>query len=127
MGTTTTRSAKITLLPEGFVHVKILAEVRQTLDDARVNLEQASAATLGVRRPVWLDLSDAEVLDPDVRHYYKGKVLSDAFTALAIQVDGSPFGFLAGNIYLRIARPGIPTRLFTIDEDPLPWLKEHLA
>ena len=110
----------------GVIRVRILPKVKQTLDDARENIARARAVGGGVRRPVWLNLSEAEPLDPEVRHFYKGDLIGEAFCALAIQVDGSPLGFMVGNLYLRITRQIIPTRLFTLAEDPLPWLREQL-
>jgi hypothetical protein len=41
---------------------------------------------------------------------------------MALLIDASPFGRMMGNIYFRIARPGIPTRLFTDPELAKAWL-----
>jgi hypothetical protein len=112
-------------MAEGYMEVRILAEVVQTLQDARDNLRTAITLTGGIRRPVLLNLTQAVPLEPEVRHHYKGQVMVDSFTALGIQVDNSPLGIIMGNIYLSIARPGIPTRLFTASQDPLPWILGH--
>ena len=49
----------------------------------------------------------------DARHHYSGQALVDSFSAIARLVERQPFGRMMGNIYLRIARHGIPAQLFT--------------
>ena len=39
--------------------------------------------------------------------------------------DATIFGRMRGNIYLRIARPGIPTQLFMDETRAVEWLKKH--
>ena len=34
---------------------------------------------------------------------------------------------MMGNVYLRIARPGIPTQLFTDEQRAVEWLIKHRA
>jgi hypothetical protein len=35
-------------------------------------------------------------------------------------------GLMMGNVYFRVARPGIPTRLFTSADEANRWLREHI-
>jgi len=62
-----------------------------------------------------------------VRHYYTGEVLLASFLALALVVEATPFGRMMGNIYLRVARPGVPTRLFPDEPSALTWLRTFLS
>jgi hypothetical protein len=105
------------------VRVAIRASVVQTLADAQENLATAKDACKGEKLALLVDISRAEPLTPDVRHYYSGDRIMQPFACLAILVDTSPFGRMMGNVYLRIARPGIPTRLFTTEEEALRWTK----
>jgi hypothetical protein len=57
--------------------------------------------------------------------FYSGQVLIDGFSALALLVDASPFGRMMGNVYLRIARPGIPTQLFSNEPLAIEWLSGY--
>src|SRR5438094_93234 len=79
---------------------------RQSLEDARDNLAASIAATAGKKRPLLVDISRCEPLEPPVRHYYTGKLLIDSFSALGLLIEISPFGRMMGNVYLRVARPG---------------------
>jgi hypothetical protein len=62
-----------------------------------------------------------------VRRHYTGDVLVASFVAIALLVEATPFGRTVGNIYLRVARAGIPTRLFANEGDALAWLRRQRA
>jgi hypothetical protein len=118
-----TRTAVIELLSAGIVRTRIHAGARQSLDDARDNLSAAIAATQGTRRPLLVDISACQPLDAELRHYYTGKLLVEAFSALGLVVESTPFGRMMGNVYLRVARPGVPTRLFDDEVSAVTWLR----
>src|SRR5438067_4578495 len=77
-----TRTAQVVLHDDGIVIARIEQGAQQSLDDARVNLAAAIAATSGTRRPLLVDISRCLPLEPEVRHYYTGRLLVDAFSAL---------------------------------------------
>ena len=124
---TRTPTAEIGLRTEGIVVTRIEAGVQQSLADAQLNL----AATVEVcgrqKRPLLVDISRCRPLEPEVRHYYTGEVLVESFLALAIVVEATPFGRMMGNIYLRVARPGVPTRLFPNEASALAWLHTFVS
>ena len=110
-----------------------IAAERQAREEARAEQltklhEQLSAGVAELvkgGRPVLIDIRTSRPLDADARHHYSGQALVDAFSALALLVESSPFGRMVGNVYLRIARPGIPTQLFTEERRALEWLIKH--
>jgi hypothetical protein len=118
-----TATAEVSTLPEGIVITRIDAGAKQSLDDARQNLALTIAACQGHRRPLLVDISRCAPLEPEVRHFYTGEVLVKSFLALGLLVEASPFGRTVGNIYLRVARAGIPTKLFTDEPEALLWLR----
>ena len=120
-----TETAVVQLSEDGVVIVRIRDGARQSLADARRNLAAALFEATGRRRPLLIDIRTAQPLDADVRHYYSGQKLVDNFSAIALLVDNSPFGNMMGNIYLRVARLGIPTQLFTDQSRALAWLIKH--
>jgi hypothetical protein len=120
-----TRTAIIRLSEDGLLIVTIRDNAYQSLEDAKTNLATAVSTTSGRRRPLLIDIRTAQPLDADARHHYSGQILVDAFLALALLVESSPFGRMMGNIYFRVARPGIPTRLFTDEQRALEWLITH--
>jgi len=120
-----TTTARINLNAQGLLIVRINDGAHQTLDDARENLAAAVSETGGTRRPLLIDIRSAKPLDADARHHYSGQTLVERFSALALLVEASPFGRMMGNVYLRVARPGIPTQLFSDETQALEWLSGH--
>ena len=120
-----TETAVVQLSEDGVVIVRIRDGARQSLADARRNLAAALFEATGRRRPLLIDIKRAQPLDADARHYYSGQKLVDNFSAIALLVDNSPFGNMMGNIYLRVARLGIPTQLFTDQSRALAWLTKY--
>jgi hypothetical protein len=117
-----TRTASVTLDPDGCVLVRVRPNVPQTVSDAQANLAAAIGERNGQRRPILIDIREAVPLDGEVRRYYSGTVLIDTFTALALLVNASPLGRMIGNVYLRVANTYIPTRLFTDEPSARKWL-----
>lgn len=120
-----TRTARIQLNEKGVLTVRINDGAQQSLADAKENLALAVSETRGTRRPLLIDIRRARPLDADARHHYSGQTLVEAFSALALLVEASPFGRMFGNVYLRIAKPGIPTRLFSDETEAAEWLNGH--
>ena len=120
-----TQTARIALNEQGLVIVRINDGAAQSLADARENLALAVSETRGQRRPLLIDIRTAQPLDADARHHYSGLTLVERFSALALLVEASPFGRMLGNVYLRVARPGIPTQLFSDETGAVHWLNGH--
>lgn len=121
-----TATARVALGDNGVLTVRIQAGANQSLANAKENLGAALAERAGERRPLLIDIRGAKPLEAEVRHYYSGQVLIDGFLALGLLVDASPLGTMMGNVYFRVARPGIPTRLFTAEDRAHEWLRSHL-
>jgi len=120
-----TKTAWIALNDQGLLIVRIRDGAYQSLSDAKENLALAVLETCGKRCPLLIDIRKARPLEADARHHYSGQTLVESFSALALLIDGSPFGRMMGNVYLRIARPGIPTQLFADEVRALEWLSAH--
>ena len=120
-----TKTAQIALDDQGLLIVRIRDGAHQSLADAKENLALAVSETQGRRRPLLIDIRKAQPLEADARHHYSGQTLVERFSALALLIEGTPFGRMMGNVYLRIARPGIPTQLFSDEVRALEWLTAH--
>jgi hypothetical protein len=106
------------------VAIRILPDVLQSLDDARANIETCAQAAGNRRCRLLIDIRKAALISAEVRHYYSGEKLAQWFSALALLVDASPVGRVMGNLYLRISRPGVPTRIFSAEDPAMTWLRE---
>ena len=117
-----TRTAIVERTSSGLITVRVRAGERQSVSDAKDNLSAALELRSGERRPILIDIRDAVPLDGEVRRFYSGTVLAD-FSALALLVRANPLGRMIGNVYLRIANTGIPTRLFSDEPAAIEWLR----
>ncbi|HEX5069231.1 MAG TPA: hypothetical protein VFV78_03365 [Vicinamibacterales bacterium] len=122
-----TRTARIETTPDGIVITRILADVDQQVSDAVENVAMSAEACGGRRAPIVVDLRQARALDAETRHYYSGRKLTDSFTAIALLVPVGAFGRMMGNLYLRVANPGIPAKLFDSEAGALAWVARFLA
>jgi hypothetical protein len=121
-----TRTARVRLRPDGIVQVSILPSLVQSEADAEANIAAAIEVSTRVRRPIMVDISQSPPLPPQTRRLYSGRVLIESFSALGLVVQANPVGRMLGNVYFRIARPGIPISLFEGEEPAVSWLKAHL-
>lgn len=112
-------------IEDGVVVVRIRPDAYQSVADASENLAASMEMAGGQRRPLLADIRGAQPLDAEARHAYTGQKLVDSFTAIALLVDSSPLGVIMGNVYLRIARPGIPTRIFSDEAQAKAWLSTY--
>jgi hypothetical protein len=122
-----TRTAEVFLLDDGCVVTRVRRGAAQSPADAAENLGRTVEACSGRRRPLLVDMSGALPLEAETRHFYSGSILVRSFLALGLLVEASALGRMMGNVYLRIARPGIPTRLFADEGEALAWLRKFLA
>jgi hypothetical protein len=121
-----TATARVSLEHDGIVVVRISDGARQDAPDALENLDAAVAVAEGRRRPLLVDIRRSLPVTAEARHIYSGRTLVAGFTALGLLVEASPLGLMMGNVYFRVARPGIPGRLFTDEARAVTWLKDHL-
>jgi hypothetical protein len=117
----TTRTGRVELVDERIVAMR-MGDMVQTVEDARANLEACSRLAAPDRKPFLADIRLARPLMPEVRRVYMGESLV-AFAAMAMLVRATPLGRTMGNVYLKIARPAIPTKLFTQESKALAWLR----
>jgi hypothetical protein len=60
--------------------------------------------------------------EPGVREYYAGPEAAKYASALGLLVDSGTMKVIA-NLFLTINKPVMPTRMFTVKEDALEWLR----
>jgi len=117
-----TRTAQIEVLEDRIVVVRV-GELVQSVEDARENLDACARLAAPDRKPLLSDIRLAKPLMPEVRRVYMGESLI-AFAAMAMLVRSTPLGRTMGNVYLKIARPAIPSKLFAQESKALEWLRD---
>ena len=119
---TITRTARIDVI-DGRIVVARIGDQVQTVDDARENLATCAQLAAPDRKPLFVDIRAARPLLPEVRQQYMGERFSPFFAAMGLLVRGNPLGITMGNVYLKLARPGIPTKIFVQEHKALAWLR----
>ena len=121
-----TSTAHLAFGLDGILIVRIHKGTHQEPAHARENLGAAIEVAAGRRPPLLVDISGSPPLSAETRHLYSGEAVDRSFAALALLVEASPLGRMMGNLYFRVARPGIPMHLFTDETRAIGWLRGYL-
>ena len=107
---------------DGLFVVRMKEGVSETIEMAREN-GQALMRLLGddAPLPLLIDFTLGSGQDSETRQYYANHS-GDWCTKAAILVN-SPVARVMGNIYMGLNKPKVPTRLFTLEEAAMAWLK----
>lgn len=72
-----------------------------------------------------VDLRDMLFIDSKTRDYAAAQY-REHVAGQAILIDSKISSYFA-NIFLKFSRPKVPTKLFTLEEDAIKWLKGQIA
>ncbi len=99
-------------------------QVAKTIVAERLEWQQ------GVTYPMVIDARAIDSVDDDAREYFTTEEATRFVSAGAIYLESTVrniFTLIAGNIFLKVDEPPIPTRLFTQKEEALSWLEPYKA
>jgi len=119
-----TRTVTITLREDGILQVHALPGFDQGENDARENLDACRHLVEGKKVPVLVNTILQGTLDRQARNAYATG--SDFALAQAILVN-SAFTRIAANVFIRVAHPVHPTKMFTSEDEAIQWLKGFLT
>lgn len=94
-----------------------------TIDVAKEIVRDRLQVSNGVTMPVMIDLTNAFTIDKASRRYFSMGDAMKYLSASAILVRNE-ITKLGGNIYIRIDKPKIPTKLFTEQDKAIEWLNQ---
>ena len=93
-------------------------EVSQLVVSERIKVSNSKAA------PLCVDLTNVYNTDTQARKYMASKEAVAFITAGAFLLDNEIMK-LAGNIFIKIDKPLIPTKLFTDKDKAIQWLQNY--
>jgi hypothetical protein len=96
--------------------------MKQDLADAQENLAAATQLSGGTFAPLFVDITQCQMLHPAARHYYATQPLDAHFAAFALLLTANPLGIRMGNVYMKVARHSVPMRLFSRESEAVAWL-----
>lgn len=118
-----TRTVAIEFREHGILHIRALDGQSQSTSDALENLEICRRLLDGKKVPVLVDIRESGVLEREARRVYSRQV---EFALAQAMVVSSPFSRIAANLFMRVASPSYPTKMFTSTERAEQWLKGFL-
>ena len=111
-------------IEDGIIYNRYKPDLKKlTLDVAERIVQDRLTVSNGVTMPVFIDLTNAISMDKVARKYLATGDAMRYLSASALLVRNE-ITKLGGNIYVRIGKPSIPTKLFTDQEKAIHWLQQ---
>ena len=120
-----TRCSQVWLGEDGILRYQSRLNAEETLPDAQENIAAGERLARGVKRPALVDIRRIHSMEREARLYYAGPETARIETAAALLVS-SAFSRIIGNLFMGANKPVIPTRLFTVEQEAVEWLKQFL-
>ena len=117
-----TRTARISLRPDGILHFVYFPDAQERLEDAHANVKASEHLNPDQRRPLLVDLRPMRGIEREARAYYSSL---RSITARALLVE-SPVTRVMANFFISINKPPVPTKLFTSEDQAVAWLKNFM-
>lgn len=121
----TSRVARLWLGEDGIVRIIHVPGAEVTLEDAQETMAAYLKINKGKRRPLFVDTKTMKSLAREARKYYVGEEAAKVASAVAIIV-GTPVSRVLGNFYIGLSNPLLPSRLFSLEDEALEWLKGYI-
>lgn len=108
----------------GIIFIEYKPRLVMNIDIAKQIVKDRLTVSNGVTRPMFLDGRGFVSMDRATMKYYKTKETIQYVSSAAF-ISGSALSTLAGNIFLSLEKPLIPTKLFTDEDRALEWLEKY--
>ncbi len=95
-----------------------------TLEHAMENHEINMKLAGGIKRPFLIDMTRVKSMSNEARKFYAGPEPQKILTAVALLTQ-SNFGKLVANFFIGLAKPALPTRMFTDLQEARSWLLQQ--
>ena len=120
------RMGDVWLGADGIVRAKVLLPgAIQELPDSIECVAAVTQVAGGVPRPLLTDITRIHFVSHDARKYSARPENTKAASAHGMFV-GSAVSKLVGNLYLKLNKPKVPSRVFTSEDEAIQWLKGFL-
>jgi hypothetical protein len=95
-----------------------------SIDIAQKMVQDRLKSSDKVNRPALIDIRNLVSIDDVSRKYLAGEEGAKFLTAGAFIVDSNPISRFAANIFIKLDKPPIPTKLFNDSREALKWLQK---
>ena len=115
---------RIWLRPDGIVQVIWAPRVAAVLEDAVACVSATARVTGGRRSPVLVDMRDTGAQDRATRAEWTHH---NEVTAAVALIVGTPLSRMTGNLFVKIAKPPFPVRVFDQEASAVAWLRPFVG
>ena len=98
--------------------------VRQTLEEAKVYIEEFKKITGGKKVCLLSDSTDSTPINKEMRDY-AAEVIPEIAKAIAI-ISRSALGKMTANLFFKIKKQPYPVKIFNEENEAKEWLKQYL-
>lgn len=110
-------------IEEGILNAVYKPNLVLTESIAKKLVEDRLKISKGITMPIFVDLREIISADTKARKYMAGEEAVRFISAGAFQVNGL-ISKLAGNIFIAVDKPLVPTKLFTDRDKAIGWLEK---
>ena len=115
----------VKLRSDGIVHSHTSGNVEFNIDSLKKFTEVMGEMTHGRKAPLLLTLDEFAIPSLETREYWAKKD-SCPYASAEAYITASLGHKLIGNFYLRLNKPGRPTKMFLKKEEAIKWLRTFL-
>ncbi len=119
----TTDHAEIEMLNDEILSLRFLPKTDINLEIAKETVEASSKVSQNRMHANLVDMRKMIFMSNDARKYF-AKQNKETVYAIAVIINSKLHRSFA-NLYLKINKPNIPTKMFDTEEEALKWLEEE--
>ena len=120
-----TETARLWMDEDGILRALYNEKATETLTEAKKNVAAAQSLAGDRMVPVLVNMSGLKRITREARIYYTVEAPKRYCIAQAL-ITNSAVSRMIGNFVIGIQNPEFPLRLFSSEEEALPWLREYL-
>jgi len=118
-----TKTLFVTWNEAGFVKTETKPGSTEDLEEAKENIEAIKKVSGGKRVPLLGNMTGLKAQSKAARDYYSSATEVSCAVALLVK---SPMARVLGNFFIGFNRSGVPTKLFTSEEEAVKWLGDFI-
>jgi hypothetical protein len=110
---------------DGIARTKVKQGSEVRLEDAQENSVVVNSFYVNKKFPLMIDARGIKSMSREARAFFTTNGRKTNTLAFAIIIDSS-VSKVVGNFFMRISKPGVPTKLFLTEEPASEWLKKFI-
>ena len=121
-------SYTVTWIENDILYMVYKPDLIVTLDVAKTIVSERLEHYSDNTRPMFIDIRNLVAVDAKARDYFTSEEATRYISAGAVFLEHSLTNIItsiAGNVFLKVDKPPIPTQIFTNSDTALQWLESY--